>query len=104
MLVAISWTVFHYGVRLPIGPFFTVSSVLVALLAVVFVGQGVAALQEAGRLPADLVVFPRVPVLGIYPTVQTLTAQAAALALVITGFVWMQRAARKHQDKMPAEG
>jgi high-affinity iron transporter len=89
-------------VRLPIGPFFTVSSVLVALLAVVFVGQGVAALQEAGRLPADLVAFPRVPVLGIYPTVQSLAAQTAALLLVIAGFVWMQRAARKPQDKTPA--
>ncbi|TXF11395.1 FTR1 family protein [Pelomicrobium methylotrophicum] len=101
-LVVISWGIFRYGVRLPIGPFFTVSSVLVALLAVVFVGQGVAALQEAGRLPADLVAFPRVPVLGIYPTVQSLAAQTAALLLVIAGFVWMQRAARKHPRKTPA--
>ncbi|MGN2390898.1 FTR1 family protein [Pelomicrobium sp. G1] len=92
-LVVISWGIFRYGLRLPIGPFFTVSSVLVALLAVVFVGQGVAALQEAGRLPADLVVFPRVPVLGIYPTVQTLLAQAIVLALVIAGFAWNRSSA-----------
>ncbi len=101
-LVVICWAVFRYGIRLPIGPFFTVSAILLALLAVVFVGQGVAALQEAGTLPADLVAFPRVPVLGIYPTVQTLTAQAVALLLVIAGFVWTQRAARKPQGKTPA--
>jgi high-affinity iron transporter len=104
VLVVISWGIFRYGLRLPIGPFFVVSSVLLALLGVVFVGQGVAALQEAGSLPADLVAFPRVPVLGIYPTVQTLTAQAAALALVIAGFVWMQRSARRRQGGTAAGG
>lgn len=102
-LIALSWAVFRYGVRLPVGPFFTVSSTLLALLAVVFVGQGVAALQEAGSLPADLVAFPRVPVLGIYPTVQTLTAQVAALLLVIAGFFWLRRAHRKHPGNPPAD-
>ena len=91
-LMALSWAIFHYGVRLPIGAFFTASSILLALLAVVFVGHGVAALQEADWLPANLIAFPRVPVLGIYPTVQSLAAQAVMLLIILIGFAYGQRA------------
>src|SRR5207344_1149179 len=47
-LGAVGWLIFRLGMRLPIGPFFAVSSWLLALLAVVFVGHGLKALQEAG--------------------------------------------------------
>lgn len=82
VLVAIAVAIFRYGMRLPIGPFFKASAVLMAVLAVVFAGQGVAALQEAGVLDVDPVAFPRVELLGVYPTWQTLAAQLAALAVV----------------------
>jgi high-affinity iron transporter len=77
-------------VRLPIGPFFAATSGLLALLAVVFVGNGIAALQEAGVIDASLVRFISVPLLGVHPTAQGLAAQAAALALVIAG-LWLTR-------------
>ena len=44
---------FKYSLRLPLGPFFSVMSLLIALLAIVFAGQGVAALQEAGVVGAS---------------------------------------------------
>jgi high-affinity iron transporter len=94
-LAAVSWAVFRYGVKLPIGPFFGVSSALLAILAVVFVGQGVAALQEAGTVPADSVGMPGLPMLGVYPTVETLAAQAALAAVIIAGFIYSHRAARR---------
>ncbi len=94
-LAVISWLLFRYGMRLPLGPFFAVSSILMALLAVVFVGKGVAALQEAGRLAIDVVPFPRVPALGVYPTEQSLTAQMVVLALVLVGFGWGYMSARR---------
>lgn len=94
-LAAVSWAIFRYGVRLPIGPFFGVSSALLAILAVVFVGQGVSALQEAGTLPADPVGMPGLPMLGVYPTVQTLAAQAVLLTVVVAGFSYSYLAARR---------
>ena len=94
-LAIISWLVFRYGVRLPLGPFFAASSILMALLAVVFVGKGVAALQEAGRLTIDAVAFPRIPTLGVYPTSQSLSAQAVVLVLVLVGFGWGYLSARR---------
>jgi len=72
--------------RMPIGKFFSFSSVLVAALAVVLVGKGIAGLQEAGWLTATPVTGLRVPVLGIYPTIQTYGAQLALLLAAGLGF------------------
>lgn len=94
-LAVVSWLIFRYGIRLPLGVFFAVSSALMALLAVVFVGKGVAALQEAGRVTIDVVSFPRVPALGMYPTEQSLLAQLVVLTIVVLGFAWGYRSARR---------
>jgi high-affinity iron transporter len=87
LIVAIAWAIFRFGLRLPLKQFFAVSAAIMIALAVIFVGKGVAALQEAGKLPLDPVDFPRIDVLGIYPNWQSLAAQllvlAAALALVV---------------------
>lgn len=81
--------------RMPIGKFFSYSSVLVAALAVVLVGKGIAGLQEAGWLMATPIQGPRLPVLGIYPTVQTYIAQAALLLATGLGFGLNLQKARK---------
>jgi high-affinity iron transporter len=90
LLAAIGFAIFKYSVRLPIGPFFAVTSILIALLAVVFAGNGIAALQEAGVIDVEPVAFVSLPLLGIYPTAQSLAAQALALALVAITF-WLAR-------------
>jgi len=82
VLAAIGWGLFRYSLRLPLGPFFTVMSWLMCVLAVVLAGKGVAALQEAGVVGANVVDIPSLPVLGIFPTVQTLAAQAAVIACI----------------------
>jgi len=90
LLALVAWAILKYSVRLPIGPFFTATSALLALLAVVFAGNGVAALQEAGVVNADVVRFVSIPLLGIHPTLQGLLAQGLAL-LLTAGGVWMAR-------------
>ena len=90
LLALMAWAILKYSVRLPIGPFFTATSGLLALLAVVFAGNGIAALQEAGVIGADAVSFVSIPLLGIHPTMQGLLAQAVALALTAGG-VWLAR-------------
>ena len=91
LLVLIGGLILRYSVRLPIGPFFTVASTLLALMAVIFVGNGIAALQEAGVLDITRVRFVSLPVLGIHPSMQSLLPQALTLALIAIG-LWSNRA------------
>jgi high-affinity iron transporter len=93
-LGVIAWLIFRYSVRLPIGPFFAATSVLLALMAVVFAGQGVAALQEAGVVSITPVAFVALPVIGVFPTAQTLAAQVAMMLIVAASFYLASRAPR----------
>src|SRR6185295_13760985 len=81
-LAAIGWAIFRYSVRLPLGPFFKAMSALMCVLAVVLAGKGMAALQEAGVVGASAIDVPSVPLLGFFPTVETLAVQAAVVACV----------------------
>ncbi|MCB5187039.1 cytochrome c/FTR1 family iron permease [Methylobacillus caricis] len=87
LLAILTWAILKYSVRLPLGKFFAATAGLLALLAVIFAGNGIAALQEAGVLTADRINFITVPLLGIFPTIQTLAAQGIALGLVIAGML-----------------
>ncbi|WP_437281916.1 FTR1 family protein [Sorangium sp. So ce375] len=76
---------------------FRVSSYLLYGLAVAFAGQGIAALQMAGKVPVHALPFRGVPALGIFPTVETLAAQAVLLILALIGIL----AQRRHADAAP---
>jgi high-affinity iron transporter len=66
--------------RLPLGWFFSVTSLLLYGLAVVFIGQGIASLQEAEVVSTTFVNHvPTITMLGVFPTVQSLTAQVILL-------------------------
>jgi high-affinity iron transporter len=70
--------------RIPMRIFFHATSIMLYALAIVFVGQGVASLQEASRVSATFVNYaPTIPMLGIFPTIQTLGAQAVLLMLAL---------------------
>ncbi len=79
----------RFGVRLPLKPFFGVTSAFLYYMAFVFAGKGVAELQEGNLVPTTIVSWaPRIPALGIYPTVESLTAQAVLLVLLVIAVVW----------------
>ncbi|HTO46052.1 MAG TPA: cytochrome c/FTR1 family iron permease [Burkholderiales bacterium] len=93
-LAAAGWAIFRFSVRLPLGPFFAAMSLLMCALAVVLAGKGVASLQEAGVIGADLVDAPTLPWLGVFPTWQTLGAQVLVLAVVLGSYLLARRRAR----------
>lgn len=93
-LAIIGWLMLRYSRKLPLSRFFAVSAVLMAVLAVVLAGKGVAALQEAGWMPLTMVNAPRIDLLGVHPTLQGLLAQVAVLVLLLAGFAWNARNAR----------
>jgi high-affinity iron transporter len=92
LLGVLTWAILRWSAQIPLGLFFGASAILMAVLAVIFTGQGVAALQEAGWVHVNAVTFLRIPILGIFPTLQTLAAQAA-VAFVIVGALWWTRRA-----------
>jgi len=94
ILAGIAWLIAGYSVRLPLGLFFRISSALLALMAVVFAGQGIAALQEAGKLDVAPLDFPSIPVLGIYPSMQGIALQLILVTVIIAGYLYL-RAGRR---------
>jgi high-affinity iron transporter len=94
-LAVIAWLILRYGVRLPIGLFFSACSILMALLAVVFTGHGVKALQEAGVIAASPIDAISLRALGFYPTIETALTQGIVLLLVIGAFAWSRAVNRQ---------
>lgn len=80
----------RYSVHLPLKPFFGVTSALLYVMAFSFAGQGVAELQEAGIISiTPLSWVPAVPVLGIFPTTQTLLSQLCIATALLGALVWV---------------
>jgi len=91
-LVAIYLLVNQLGLRVAMKPFFAVTGVMLYYMAFVFAGKGIAELQGAGILPLTVIEgAPRIPVFGIYPTVESLIVQGLLLALAIVAAVWALR-------------
>ena len=79
----------RFGVRLPLKPMFAVTSAFLYYMAFVFAGKGVAELQEGGLIPTTVVSWaPRLPAIGLYPTIESLAAQGVLVTLLIVAVVW----------------
>jgi len=92
LLVALVTAYSRAGRFAPPQLFFRVSSYLLYALAVVFAGQGVAALQLCGFVPIHAVRVPNVPALGLHPTMETCVAQGALLLLALIAYLVNRRA------------
>jgi high-affinity iron transporter len=89
ILAVVYIAISRFGVRLPLKPFFGFTSAFLYYMAFVFAGKGVAELQAAGLITTTIVSWaPRLPALGIYPTVETLLAQAVLLILLLVAVLW----------------
>ena len=90
------------SVKIPIGPFFLVTSIVMAALVVIFAGGGIHALIEGDLIEGTyLSTVPTNDWIGLYPYVETITAQViAAIAVVVlfvVGFI------KKHRMKLAAQ-
>jgi high-affinity iron transporter len=100
-MVGVYIAINRFGLRLPLKPFFGVTSAFLYYMAFVFAGKGVAELQEGELLPTTFISGgPRVPALGIYPTFESLLIQGILLLLLVLALVWTfviaPRRARSH--------
>jgi high-affinity iron transporter len=95
-LLAATFAIFKLGLRMPLKYFFGVTGTLLYIMAFIFAGTGINQLQAAGWVPATPLNFlPAVPLLGIYPTMETLAAQGMLLCLFIWTSLWMMRERKK---------
>jgi high-affinity iron transporter len=96
-VLAVIFTLFYrFGVRIPTRQMFAVTSVLLYYMAFVFMGKGIRELQEGNAMSITILPgFPHVEILGIYPTVESLTAQLVLLVLFVFALIktfWPKRA------------
>lgn len=88
VLSILGWLIMRYSVRLPLREFFAATGGLMFVLAIIFAGKGIAALQEAGLIISSPVNFVRIDWLGVYPNLQGLLVQ---LGLIIVAIVLWNR-------------
>lgn len=92
VVLAVIFFVIQQGLfKIPLRPFFIVTSVLMYLMAVSFVGGGISELQEAqviSQTPFEAEWFPNIDWLGLYPTLETCGAQVALLVIGIAYYFY----------------
>ncbi len=95
VLGGIAFILLRSTTRLPISQFFAISSALVGVLAVALMGKGVAALQKVGFLDVTPVKLPRIDVLGVYPSMQTIVAQILILLTIVVSIMYNVQSQKK---------
>jgi high-affinity iron transporter len=95
ILSVIAVILLRSSARLPIGKFFAFSSALVAILATVLMGKGVAALQKVGIFDMTPIAGPHIELLGLYPSVQTVLAQIVIVLVIVASVAWNLRSQKK---------
>ncbi|WP_307590781.1 FTR1 family iron permease [Paenibacillus wynnii] len=97
LALIVIFLIIRYGsLRIPLKPFFIGTSILMYYLAFVFAGEAITELQAGTMISATSVSgFPIISFFGIYPTVESLTAQGLLLLATVIGLVWYMISSRK---------
>jgi high-affinity iron transporter len=104
VLALVALVLNRIGQRLQPRPFMLVSSGLLALLVLAMTGNGIHALQEAAVLGMTELSAPGLPVLGVYPTLESLGAQALVLLFLLGSAAFSLRPRRRHDQPQPTQG
>ena len=90
LLVVLTFGILKLGLNVPLKYFFGATGTLLYIVAFIFAGNGIKELQAAGWVSTTPLKFPpQAPLLGIYPTVETVAAQALMLGAFVATSIWM---------------
>jgi len=90
LLVVLTFGVLKLGLNVPLKYFFGATGTLLYIVAFIFAGNGIKELQAAGWVSTTPLKFPpQAPLLGIYPTLETVAAQTLMLCAFIATSIWM---------------
>lgn len=87
-LILVYVAIRYLSIRVPIGPFFGITSTLLYYLAFSFAGKGMLEIQEAGWISSTPVNFPAIHFLGIYPTLEGMALQGFLLLAAVTAVLY----------------
>ncbi|MBI3756053.1 MAG: FTR1 family iron permease [Deltaproteobacteria bacterium] len=89
LLIGLFILIKYGSVRIPIGPFFAITSTLLYYLAFTFAGKGIRELQEALWISSTPVEWlPTISFLGIYPTWEGMLLQVILILALIAAIVY----------------
>ncbi|TXK85364.1 FTR1 family protein [Paenibacillus sp. N3.4] len=92
ILVIVALLILKVGLRIPMRPFFLVSSFFVFYLCFKFAGMGVHGLQLAGYLPATTASWlPSWDFIALYPTLESAIPQFVLLICALSAVLWDRR-------------
>ena len=90
VLVVLTFGILKLGVKVPLKYFFGATGTLLYIVAFIFAGNGIKELQAAGWVSTTPLRFPpQAPLLGIYPTLETLAAQGLMICAFLATFFWL---------------
>ena len=92
VVLLVTYYVFKiFAIKIPIKPFFLVTSAIIFYMSIVFVGKGLMEFVE-GKIfvPTKIEGFPTIEWLGIYPYYESLVPQAIMIAALIIGVIIMK--------------
>ncbi len=96
LLTVATFAILKLGMKLPLKYFLSATGTLLYVMAFIFAGNGVKELQAAQWMSTTPTGVPHaIPILGIYPTVETLAAQGLMLSAFVATSFWLARQRRK---------
>lgn len=99
-LGVLAYLMIRLGLKLPIRPFFMVSSVIVFYLCVKFTGMGIHGLQLAGTIPSTTSSsIPNIDFIALYPSWQSAIPQIVLVIVALCVVLWKRLSAKKHMPK-----
>jgi high-affinity iron transporter len=102
VLGIVVFSLLKLGLKIPIKYFFGVTGAFLYLLALTFAGQGVKELQAAGWISVTPLPFPpQVGFLGVYPTLETLSAQGVIILVLLAAVLWLNRGPEAVRSNVP---
>ncbi|MBR1532901.1 MAG: FTR1 family iron permease [Ruminococcus sp.] len=115
-LVAVFIAIRYFSVKLPLKPFFMATSILMAVMAIAFLGSGIKELIEGGLLDNVNIYIPgltplieQIPtndvldIFGIYPHTETIIPQFILLVITIILFIVQIRRSKKLKSEIRAK-
>jgi len=99
VLAIVAYLMLTVGVKLPIRPFFIVSSIIVFYLCLKFTGMGIHSLQLAGAIPSTEAPFPSIHFIALYPSWQSAIPQFIIVAAGIIVLIYQRVQTKKKMIK-----
>jgi len=101
-LTVVAVLMLAFGMRIPMRPFFMISSFLLYYLAFKFIGTGIHSLQVSNVTPATPAPVPSIDLIGLYPTWETTLPQLVLIAAAVGVLAWSRM--RGTAQHVPAAG